>query len=445
MLPVPIHHHEDEVAFLKDFRRHFLDSETGLVFTVLDRRTLQPAEDSLFADAKNDLTEEIPGFTRAECWMHENCGMTTGAWLASCALRGDLQAASRALDALWKVYQAGKKVAPGYFPKFYGRRCSLETSTDQVLYACAGMEAYYPKADAADRARIEEMIPAMVDFWMERDYRYHYFSFSPDDWQWPIKRFPPLLLLASRYSDNPRFHAEYERLAETTRRPENCQLWGKRQADYTPTPYEQKEHAWLTVHASDRLGMDSINLDMLLRLAPESPLAAAWRENLGLLWDEARGIVTLDGKYWTAYLYDFDTNEPRIPGPDCPAPACPAGLGTMVARSGLLILRHRRDLAARILPVVDRILQQPFRQCSYFDGPEYFPKEERYKTRFLSGDATANWLWASALRRLEWPDKKTTMMAIPVPNMDNNADANQGGILSAHGGRRPAAITALLG
>lgn len=387
-----------EAAFLADFRKYFLDPETGLVFTVIDRQTLLPATDALFADAEVDFTDRLDGFTPAECWMHENCGMTTGAWLAYCALRGNRDEGSRAVDAIWRVYQAGKTVAPGYFPKYYGRRCSPETSTDQVLYACVGMDAFHPLASASDRAKIEEMIPAMVAFWLERDYRHHYFGFHPDNWQWPIKRFPPLLRLASRYSDDPRFKSEYERLVKHTRRSENCWLWDKTHQEYAPTPYEQKQHAFLNVHASDRLGMDSINLDLLLRLDPENPLADDWREDLEILWNEADGIYTLDGRYWTAYLYDFDTHAPRIPEAECPAPVCPAGLGTMVARAGLLILKHRPELASQVLPVVDGLLKQSFRECSYFDEPQRFPPGKRYKMRFLSGDAAANWLWATALR-----------------------------------------------
>ena len=147
-----------EAAFLADFRKYFLDPETGLVFTVIDRQTLLPATDALFADAEVDFTDRLDGFTPAECWMHENCGMTTGAWLAYCALRGNRDEGSRAVDAIWRVYQAGKTVAPGYFPKYYGRRCSPETSTDQVLYACVGMDAFHPLASASDRAKIEAEI-----------------------------------------------------------------------------------------------------------------------------------------------------------------------------------------------------------------------------------------------------------------------------------------------
>ena len=67
--------------------------------------------------------------------------MVTGAYMQSEVLRyvrtgaaDALANAQRRMQALWWVYQTGKQLATGFFPKVYGGHFSNETSTDQVLY-----------------------------------------------------------------------------------------------------------------------------------------------------------------------------------------------------------------------------------------------------------------------------------------------------------------------
>ena len=220
----------------------------------------------------------------------------------------------RSLQGLALVYEVGKQLEPGYYPKLYGRRFSPETSTDQVLYSILGMEAYYPCANTEDKHLMEEIIPALVHFWVKRDYRYHYFKYCDDNWQWPLVRFPALLKLAEYFSGDALFAREYKRLLAHTMRPEHCQLLNAiRQNE--PSDYEKRNRGWLTVNGADRIGMDVAQFDVLHRHDPENPLADAWKSGIRRMWEELKDSLAGDGRYYSMTIFDFDTLRcRRTPG-----------------------------------------------------------------------------------------------------------------------------------
>ncbi len=392
--------------------RHFADPETGLLFSYLDRETLLPPDDAFFRDAQALDEHRLPGLTPAALYRHENFGMVTGSYMQSEILRyrleGDpaaLAHARRGLAGFRRVYEMGKRLDRGFFPKIYGGRFSEETSTDQVLYACTALEALHPYADAAERAVIEELVGELVDFWVRRDYRYHYFKFHGDDWQWPLLRFPPLLILAYHFTGREHFRREYLRLVDRTAKPEHCQLHNKRLGIDEPIEYERANRAWLTFHGADRATMDIMHFDLLLRHDPGHPLAPAWRDGIRIMWDEVKDSLAQDGRYYTMQLWDFGTFRPRrTPGGD-PYPGAKSAWSAMVGRAGLQGLAHCPDLPGAT-QYADRVLAElDFSSCAYYDEPERFAPHERYKTRLLSGDAAANLAWCARLRSKIFADQ----------------------------------------
>ena len=392
----------------QQFEHYFRDQETGLMFSFLDRRTMLPPLDAFFNGFSEDPKLVVDGFSLAEMFMHENFGISTGSYMSAEALRYELTGAEDALESMHRslqgfvlVYEHGKQLAHGFYPKFYGRRFSPETSTDQMLYSILGMEAYYPFADAADKRLIEDMIPALVKFWVDRDYRYHFFHICDENWQWPLVRFPSLLKIAEHFSGDKLFRNEYQKLMIHTAKPEHCMLLD-RMREKNPSDYEKANHAWLTVNGADRIGMDVTQFDLLLRYDSENPLAGFWKGGIRWMWEEVKDSLTEDGRYYSMTLFDFDTLKCRqTPGWSVDRSAysgAKSSWSTFVVRSGLIALRHVPEIAGEVITAAERVLEKlDFNDCTYYDEPEHFAPEERFKPKLLSGDAIANWLWTDGL------------------------------------------------
>ncbi len=390
--------------------RFFHDPETGLIFSNLDRNTLKPPAPELFAEARNAYP--VPGFSMADIYRHENFGMCTGGYICSEVLRfrrsgeeGVLRWAVEAFEALYRIYRMGMRLGAGFFPKPYGGRFSPETSTDQVLYACVAMEALHPVAPPPVQRRIEEMMVALVDFWRRRDYRYHYFNAFGDDWQWPLVRFPSLLLLAWQFSGREELLREYERLLPLTTEPEHDLLNRKRAGRIPLLEWERRNHGYMLFAASDRTTMDTMQFDILLRRDPGNALAPAWRNNLEIMWREGAPALAPDGKCYGIFSVDFTTGATRrIPPGETesgrPVHGAASGWSTMIVRAGMQIAAHLPHLAGEILPAVRNVLAKlDFEELSYFDEPERFDAGARYKANLLSGDAAVNYLWCAELLR----------------------------------------------
>jgi len=210
---------------------HFVDPN-GVIYTQLDKETGRPPKEEMFSSAgvyESARDWYIEGYSRSELAAYENCGMCTGAYLRSllCQYRltGDAAALARArrcFNAIKHIFEIGKQLEPGFFPKIYGGRFSFQTSTDQVLYAVAAMDAFNEFANEAEKTDVKTMIPLMVNFWVRRQYRYTYYQ--EIDMPWPQERFPSLLALAYKYSGDESFKREYERLLPLTSEPGNARL-----------------------------------------------------------------------------------------------------------------------------------------------------------------------------------------------------------------------------
>lgn len=383
---------------------YFRDKNNGMMFSFLDKNTLSNPTEEFFADFAEDERLLIADTKLSETYMHENCGMVTGSYLIAEILRYErtgskdaLENARKCFHGLYGNYRRGFELEPGFFPKSYGGRFSPETSTDQVLYCCCGCEAYYPYATTEEQAMAIEVISALVKFWVKRDYRYHFFKICGDNWQWPLVRFPALLMLAWKFTNDPVFKNEYDRLRNYSSMPEHCQLLQRKQEN-NPTEFEKENSGWLTFNGADRVTMDTMNFDLLLRHAPEDPLSEKWREGIRIMWDEVKDSIAPDGKYYSMQIFDFETGIPRrTKGFSLDGSAmhgAKSGWSTMVVRAGLMALRHCPELAGEVIPLAKNVFEHiGFKDCTYYDEPERFEPRYRFKTKLLSGDSAANWLW----------------------------------------------------
>ncbi len=399
--------------------KHFIDSN-GVVYSLIDKHSEKPITDSFFTS--QDTPFIIPGFTPAEISNYENCGMTTGSYLQSQIYRyaveknkESLQKAQRCFNALKYIYNIGKQYEEGFFPKIYGNKFTNQTSTDQVLYTVMSMDNYYRYAEKEEQIEIGRMITFMVNFWVKRDYKYDYYTMK--NMQWPIGRFTSLLLLAYKHSGDSKFKDEYNRLLSTgvNKFPVEEQLRPKLGNEIPATPYEKKMNAWLISHRADALTMEVIELDYLISNDADNSWLANWKKSIQQMWDEGKLALSDDGKMYIQVLVDMDTKEIRRPEPGLIAEprtdlyteeakfwdwvgfryvsGARTGWSTMAARAGVQAYRHLKDNT--IIPVVLNILSHTdLVDLTYFDDPERFLPELKHKTRFYSGDAMGNWLWA---------------------------------------------------
>jgi len=390
---------------------HFIDPH-GVVYTSLDKATGRPLTNSFFEPEAESLN--IPGYTAAEFWNYEDCGMTTGAYMQAMVWRYEAERAPAALEcarrcyrALKHIYDMGKQLEEGFFPKIYGARFSNQTSTDQVLYVVLALDHYAPHADKDERAEIARMIAHMIQFWVKRKYRYLYYDVP--DMLWPLVRFPSLLLLAYNHSGDAQFKVEYERLlAEgVNRHPEFDYLRRKRDGEIKLSDYEKQQNAWLISNMAGYVTMDVMELDYLLRNDPSNSWAATWRQSARQMWEEARLALAPDGKAFVNVLVAMATGIPRPPDPfyveGKPGygwtygryiSGAKSGLSSMIARAGVQAARHLPEREA-ILGDSKRILETlDVQDLTYLDQPERFLPRHRFMTRFYSGSAMADWLWA---------------------------------------------------
>ena len=390
----------------KFIEERFVD-ENGTVYSLIDKKTRLPAEESFFPDAgpeKEMMDFFVESYTRSEFVSYENCGMCTGAYMQSLLYRHrvlndpeSLEMARRCFGALKRIFEIGKQFEVGFFPKIYGNRFSCQTSTDQVLYSIVAMDHFYEFASCAERDEIDQMIPQMVGFWVRRNYKYTYFNLK--DMQWPLVRFPSFLLLAYKHSGDSLFQKEYERLQSEgfTSEPQYAQLKAKKE-DNQPSEYEKKHNAWLIENMADCMTMDTMNLDCLLSLDSGNPLAGKWKNSMLLMWDEAKITLASNGKYYVQILVDMDTGELRRPEGYGKAGSgihgAESGWSTMVARGAVTVAKYypgNLEIKKAVVKVLSSFSPDDF---TYYDEPERFSPRYRFKTQFLSGDSITNWLWA---------------------------------------------------
>ncbi len=391
--------------------KYFIDPN-GVVYSLLDKQTAGPITESFFLPEDKPFT--VPGFTPAEFANYENCGMTTGAYLQGQLYHyaveknpQNLKNAQRCFNALQYIYNIGKQLEEGFFPKIYGNKFTRQTSTDQVLYAVMSMDHYYQYAEKEEKAEIDRMITSIVRFWVKRDYRFNYYTI--ENMQWPLGRFTSLLLLAYKHSGDCKFKDEYNRLLSmgVNKFPSEEQLRPKIEKQVPAIPYETKMNAWLIAHMADALTMSVMQCDYLLLNDRHNPWSENWKRSVKQMWHEGKLPLSPDGKMYVQVLVDMDTQAVRRPDPTIfteeigildwigfrHISGARTGWSTMVARAGVQAYRHLQDEA--MIPVILNILSSvDLDGLTYCDDPERFLPELRHKTRYYSGDAMGNWLWA---------------------------------------------------
>lgn len=174
----------EKVRILQDFLgAHYFD-ENGIMYALWFWKgdELRPFRDEDFVGCSSIKTEA--GFTMSARQNHENSAWTSGLFLQSQCLRfratGDPQAleyaakAFRSIDNIFKLAEAeGQR---GYLCKPYYGRLSKETSVDQYCAVMMGLWEYREIAPQKARQRVEELLPAMADWWRERKYVIRFFD-----------------------------------------------------------------------------------------------------------------------------------------------------------------------------------------------------------------------------------------------------------------------------
>jgi len=392
-------------------RHHFLDSN-NIVFTHLDKKTLKPPGESFFPeiDSKMSIMDyHIEGYTRSGIAAYENCGMTTGAYMQSLLYQYKVEKNAAILQKVRKcyygikyIYEIGKQLEEGFFPKIYGNKFSQQTSSDQVLYVVSALDHFSEYADREEQKEIGNMIYQLVNFWMKRDYKFTYYN--TEDMQWPLTRFPTLLILSYKHTGDEKFKKEYDRLLSEgyAQKPEWALLHEKKNGIKPLSAYEKKKGAYLIMNMADFLTMDVMNFDILLKNDPKNPLSEKWRKGVLQMWEEAEMTILPNGKYYSQALVDFETGAVSRTGGYQKGESyhgSESGWSTMVSRGAAMAYKYypeNKEIVSKVSLILESI---DINDMTYYDEPERWAPRYRFKTKFLSGDSISNWLWTYWLAR----------------------------------------------
>ena len=383
---------------------NFIDPN-GVVYSLLDRQTRRPVDELFFQpygrkpDHENrcGFQPPLPGevthwgkdtFTLPEFVTYENCGMCTGAYLDGLcsALRtpgADTEEvrcrAKRTFDAIRYIAGIGNQWEYGFFPKIWGNKFRYQTSTDQYLYVLHGMNSYYPFASEKDRREIERLIPAMVDFWMKRQYRLTYYNLI--DMDWPPLRFPGFLMLAYKYTGDEKYRKEAIRILDA--------MDGK--------IVEHAVRCPALICSADAICMDTSGIEMM---AVISPLPEDYCRILldGLKEEFYIRIKSLteDGYFWTKMDYDLESGVAVPRKTDAPRSAW----SCMIVRAGLQMSRFMPGIYHDARRLAENVLTKLRPEEMYYYHPDdayHLPRYQQYKNQFLSGDAITNRQWTYRL------------------------------------------------
>lgn len=390
----------------------FIDGN-GVVYTAIDKDTQKPLDRSLFDDASEAF---LPSYRPEEFWSYENCGMCTGAYLQAMVFRyrvekdpSALARAGRCFRALKYIYEIGKEYEEGFFPKIYGNKFTMQTSSDQVLYCVMALDQYWPLAKPEEQAQISRMIGEMVKFWVRHGYRFRYYT--QKEISWPLVRFPALLLLAYEHTGDDAFKKEYDRLLDmgVTDKPEFDRLNAKRSGRVATAPYEQEAGAWVINNSTpDMFAMDVMQFDYKLRHDPQNERHEKWKAGIALMWDEAKIMLAPDGKAYYCVLVDMKTGEVKRPEQvfrnELPEPVVGLadakwGHSTMTARAAVqarYFFPENEDMASIAKRILESLNTQDLVEMENV-GAEAVARSGahfRYRDSFIGGDAMSNWLWA---------------------------------------------------
>jgi hypothetical protein len=404
---------EQKAKQIEQFVEERLVDSFGVIYASIHEDTLLPWTEADIKPSDDYLLVE--GFTTSEMLNYENSGMTTGAYLAAQSycyrVTADpmaLKRAARSFRGLCHIYDIGRELQEGYFPKTYGGRFSTEISSDQYLYAIKGMMAYLGVAPPEDEAAIRRMIPKMVDFWIERNYRHDYFGIL--DMQWPLGRFPSLLLAAYAVSGDEKYRAEAERLNREHQvylLPADSQILTRVKAN---TPFSELEqqlgNAYLSPMIHECTAMDVMELDECLQHSDS--YQADWLRSMSMSWQEGKLALVEGGlaRFWT--LYNPATGEASAPAPQYIGNESDIEWSLMHWLSG--VLSSRTSMLARVgvhvakwLPeenaaaTVQQLLTElPFEQMRHYvyTDKRDLPERYRFLAKQVDSDTITNWLWA---------------------------------------------------
>jgi len=421
----------DRAAAFEHTVESSLTDEQGLLYTLIDARTMRPFPVGFFDHGKDIF--RYPGadygdFT--EFLKYENAGMVTGAHLCAQVWKrratgaaGALAKARRCFQALRRLFDLSQSAEEGYFCKPYGGKVTAEHSSDQYLYTLVALDEYIPHAGPDEREQAKDMIAKMVRWWMRHDYRSQYFGRWLD---WPPERFPVFAWLAYRHSGERAFAEEFERLCslpETRTKIPFLSAWPETVADAArrEPQFEIERRTGKRV-----LWMDRNRQSALLSLEPllkhDAPHRELWLAKLKQVYEEGLHGMAPDGLVTKFLLVDPETEEAGElqemvstgeGGPEWQFAHLVGWVrsGTKAAFLARALLAvdswfpelEARSPAARILHALDHD-----RLRSNIDVGDEFPATMKWQAHAFSGDAIATWLWTywegCARYGREWAD-----------------------------------------
>lgn len=393
----------------------------GALYSMLNTTTRRPfVEEDLGpeVDYLGTYHQDQPWFKPWEAMNYEDTGMVTGAYLAAQTFKwletGETSAKERAersfAGLVWN-YELGAEQEKGYFPKTYGGKTSPEISTDQYLYVIKALMVYRQIASAEHIDKIREMIANMVDFWVERDYRYPYFAIP--DMQWPLGRFPSLLYAAHAVTGDSKYLQEAQRINqdhEVYRYPIESQIMVRHDQGLPLNDMDVRMgHRLVAQYVVECSAMDIMELDESLLLSEEH--RTEWLNSMKMSWQEGK-LALVEGdsglvKSWI--LYDPQTGEVGSPEPQWTGSTNPMGwslwdwmgkyvtpCGSMLAHVGIHVAKWlpEEKAAETVLTILHEAkIEDMWHRYIDPDGRQLRP-EHRFLNNQVEVHAFVNWLWA---------------------------------------------------
>lgn len=355
----------------------------------------------------------------AEFFSYEDAGMTTGTFLASQSIRykvtgesAALQNAANAFAGIEKIYELGKTITEGLFPKPYGKKISQEISRDQYLFVLAGLKEYYEIAGRVKQEKIKQMARSMGHYWMKINYTHSYLGLPAGshltDFMGSL--FLGIIRTAYEISKDASLLKEYQRLLYEEklggRMPETLRgqfLSGKK---YDGGMYfRSHQHCMMMKTLAVELLWD---YDVENRPLWKKSLSAFWKDDLLVGYDPSDGlcyfIVGFDPVKNDTYL----TNPGVIPELENPLNIAhltwggrhKTAMSTQLAYCAVVIADRLGDNKA--VKTAETVLEKvSLESCRELSGvaPEYFPPGENYRSKLLNVYALCAWLWSYWLGR----------------------------------------------
>jgi hypothetical protein len=248
---------------------------------------------------------------------------------------------------------------------------------------------------AEERAKIEEMIVAAVEFWRKRDYKYTYFIY--ENMKWPPLRFPSFLALAYNVTGDKKYKQEAEEIiADNIAYMPECSVFSRRHlADHEKESGEQ-----VIYNLSDRVSMDTLNAWIYLRNDPESKFANVWRACMVQMALEGLRVMCDDGQCYISTFYNLKDHTLRRAdkiGHDSDHGAR-TGWSTMILRGCMMAAEENPGFRSEMIAHAEDILSKfdNIKKFNYINEEdiERINPAYQFKCRFISGDAVAQGLWS---------------------------------------------------